>query len=77
MGNDKNKNAERLLQKLERYEQEAYNGEFGSDWLEDIGEGFKFYVEECAAENKPVTIKGFEKHIDAMRNGKAVAGYKH
>lgn len=55
-----------LLKKLERYEQDAYNGGYGGDWLESVGEGFRFYVEDCVKNNRRVTIKGFERYLDAM-----------
>ena len=58
--------SKRLLEKLEKYEQAAYDGGYGEDWLVDIGEGFKFYVRDCVDKNEKVTIKGFEKHIDKM-----------
>jgi len=61
--------SKRLLDKLEKYEQEAYEGGYGSDWLTDIGEGFKFYVEQCVQNNESVTIKGFEKYIDNLNKG--------
>jgi len=31
-----------LLNKLEKYEQTAYNGGFREDWLIDVGEGSSF-----------------------------------
>lgn len=56
--------AKELLEKLESYEQSAYDGGIGVDWLANIGEGFKFYVQSCLEEGKRVTIAGFEKWID-------------
>lgn len=58
--------SQRLLEKLERYEQDAYNGGYGEDWLIDVGEGFKFYIRDCTDKNEKATIKGFEKYIDKM-----------
>lgn len=58
--------SKKLLEKLERYEQDAYDGKFGCDWLESVGEGFKFYVQKCVHENKCPTIKGFEQYLDDM-----------
>jgi len=58
--------SKRLLDKLEKYEQEAYNAGCGADWLTDIGEGFKFYVEQCIQNNQATTIRGFEKYIDNL-----------
>ena len=56
--------SKKLLDKLEKYEQKAYDGGYGSDWLENIGEGFKFYIKDCVNKNLRPTIKGFEKYID-------------
>ena len=58
--------SKKLLDKLERYEQQAYNGGYGSDWLEEIGEGFKFYIKDCVDKNVKATIKEFEKYIDKL-----------
>jgi hypothetical protein len=61
--------SKRLLEKLERYEQEAYDGHFGEDWLCDVGEGFKFYIKDCVIQNKRATIKGFENYLDKIHDG--------
>jgi hypothetical protein len=58
------KMSKRLLEKLEKYEQDAYDGEFGDAWLADVGEGFKFYIQDCVTKGKRPTIKGFEKYLD-------------
>ena len=57
-----------LLNKLEKYEQTAYSGGFGEDWLIDVGEGFKFYIQECVDKNKRATIKGFAEKLEKMHN---------
>ena len=62
--------AEKLLIKLESYEQEAYNAAMGTDWLEAIGEGFKFYVKQCVEQGTAVTMAGFERYVDAMAREK-------
>lgn len=62
--------AQKLLRKLEGYEQEAYDAAMGCDWLEAIGEGFKFYVRQCADEGMPVTMSGFEKYVDELAREK-------
>jgi len=56
--------SKKLLDKLEKYERSAYAGGYGSDWLENIGEGFKRYISDCVDKNVRPTIKGFEKYID-------------
>lgn len=53
-----------LLEKLETYEQIAYNGGYGDEWIESIGEGFKFYIQNCVNDNIRPTIKGFENYLD-------------
>jgi hypothetical protein len=58
--------SKKLLEKLEKYEQEAYDGCIGSDWLANIGEGFKFYIKECINKNIKPSINGFEKFIDSL-----------
>ena len=58
--------SKKLLDKLEGYEQQAYDGGYGSDWLESIGEGFKFYIQACVDKNIKPTVKGFEKYIDCL-----------
>jgi hypothetical protein len=63
--------SKKLLDKLESYEQRAYDGGYGSDWLENIGEGFKFYIQVCVDKNIKSTIKGFEKYIDDMASKKS------
>ncbi|MGU3472422.1 hypothetical protein ACLBWT_14905 [Paenibacillus sp. D51F] len=62
--------AQKLLDKLESYEQEAYDAAMGTDWLEAIGEGFKFYVRQCVEQGESVTMAGFVKYVDAMAREK-------
>lgn len=61
--------SKQLLNKLERYEQDAYEGHFGSDWLEQVGEGFKFYIQECVNSGSRATIAGFERYLDKLHKG--------
>lgn len=56
--------SKKLLEKLEKYEQLAYDGGFGADWLEDVGEGFKFYIRDCVGSGVKATISGFAKYLD-------------
>lgn len=62
--------SQKLLEKLEAYEQEAYDAAMGTDWLEAVGEGFKFYVQQCVNQGKRVTISGFENYLDDMAREK-------
>lgn len=57
---------EKLLDKLEKYEELAYADGRGADWLEKIGEGFKFYIMHCIDKKNRPSIKGFEKYIDNL-----------
>lgn len=63
-----------LLTKLERYEEEAYEGGYGSDWLEQVGEGFKFYIQECVTSGRRATITGFERYLDALHKQASETG---
>ena len=51
-------------EQLERYEQAAYAGKFGADWLEEVGEGVKFYAMMCEAQGKRPTFAGLMKYLD-------------
>ncbi len=56
--------SKKLLEKLEEYEQIAYDGGFGDEWLEDVAEGFKFYIRDCVDSGGRATISGFAKYLD-------------
>ncbi|MBY9081224.1 hypothetical protein KIH86_24050 [Paenibacillus sp. HN-1] len=66
--------ADLLLKKLETYEASAYEGACGENWLVGIGEGFKFFVQECIDQNKRITITGFVRKIDEMASKMLVEG---
>lgn len=51
-------------EQLERYEQAAYAGKFGADWLEIVGEGVKFYAMMREAQGKRPTFAGLMKYLD-------------
>ena len=57
---------------LEAYEQYAYSGGFGLDWLADVGEGFKFFVAFCDASGIKPTIPRFMRWIETR-----IADKKH
>lgn len=67
--------SKQLLSKLEKYEQGAYDGGIGLDWLADVGEGFKFYVQRCVYEGKKASIRGFEEYIDKLANRRGVTSH--
>ncbi|KQN96999.1 hypothetical protein [Paenibacillus sp. Leaf72] len=62
--------AEKFLEKLEEFEQQAYNEGIGMDWLADIGEGLKFYVRDCIKQGKSVSMDGFICKIEQMAKEK-------
>ena len=49
---------------LEAYENYAYRGGFGEDWLVDIGEGFKFFIQFCEESGIEPTIPRFMRWIE-------------
>lgn len=55
------------VEQLEAWEQEAYAGGYGEDWLTDVGEGVKFYAMKCEAEGKRPTFKGLLEYLDERR----------
>lgn len=57
---------QRLLDKLKIYEHRAYSGGFGADWLEEIGEGFRHYIEKCIATGEIASINGFITYLDGI-----------
>jgi hypothetical protein len=62
--------SQKILDKLEEYEQLAYDDGYGEDWLIDVGEGFKFYVRDCIANHTRVSISGFIQYIDNLASNK-------
>lgn len=52
---------------LQRYEDEAYEGKFGSDWLEEVGEAVKIYAMECASKRAIPTFKGLIEYIGRIK----------
>ena len=45
-------------EQLERYEQVAYEGGYGADWLADVGEGVKFYAMMCERRGSGLHLLG-------------------
>ncbi len=54
-------------EQLEQWEQEAYAGQYGSDWLEEIGESVKWYVLACEAQKVRPTFAGLMKYLKSRR----------
>ena len=53
-------------EQLEAWEQAAYSGRYGSDWLEDVGAAVKFYAMECEAREKRPTFAGLMKYLSEI-----------
>lgn len=53
---------------LETWEQEAYQGGYGSDWLEEIGENVRFYTMECEHDGKKPTFDGLIQHLKVLHD---------
>jgi len=56
----------KLYKKLEAYENLAYEGGNGLDWLAEIGEHFKFYVKECEENKTEPTFEGWVARVDKL-----------
>lgn len=54
---------------LDAWEQEAYAGGFGSDWLEEVGESVRFYATNCENAGKRPTFAGLIQYLKALHNG--------
>lgn len=67
-------NTPKTAKKLRQYEQDAYDGRYGSDWLEEVGEGLRFYAEYCVAHNLEMTMAGFLKYVNGLHNGEIYGG---
>lgn len=61
-------------ERLEAMEQSAYDGGFGADWLEDAGEGIKFYAMKCETKGKRPTFAGLIRHLEAAFDGERLWG---
>ena len=58
------KEDEKTLERLERYEKHAYDGGYGADWLESIGEELSRYFRHCCKTGERATMAGFVSRID-------------
>ena len=50
--------ANRYATTLQNWEQEAYAGEYGEDWLVEVGESVRWYCEKCRDEGMVPTFSG-------------------
>lgn len=52
---------------LESWENEAYEGKYGSEWLEEVGEGVRTYAKNCEINGKRPTFRGLIQYLQALR----------
>lgn len=55
--------AQMYAERLESWEQDAYSGEYGEDWLVEVGESVKWYTEQCVEDNKTPTFAGLMRFL--------------
>lgn len=53
---------------LESWEQKAYAGGYGADWLENVGESVRVYATECENEGKRPTFAGLIRHLKSLHD---------
>ncbi len=58
-----------LVGKLDRYEQKAYEGGCGNEYLSELGGEFKYYIINCRDKNKEPTFEGWIAWIDRFSKG--------
>lgn len=56
---------------LESWEQEAYTGGYGADWLEEIGESIRVYAMDCENAGKRPTFSGLIQYLKILHDGAA------
>ena len=50
--------ARRYADILDAWEKEAYDGEYGEDWLVEVGESVRWYCERCRDNGTKPTFPG-------------------
>lgn len=56
---------------LEAWEQEAYDGGYGADWLEQVGESVRIYAMDCENDGKRPTFAGLLRYLSLLHQGQA------
>lgn len=54
---------------LEAWEQEAYKGGYGADWLEEVGEGVREYASKQESCGKRPTFAGLMQYLKEKQEG--------
>lgn len=58
--------AETMLEKLQKYEENAENGNCAIDYYSTVGEGFTLYVKDCVENKKTINIMGWMRHVSKI-----------
>ncbi len=56
----------KVVDTLNKYQQVAYDGGCGTDYLSELGEGIRYYFMECDNNNIEPTIENFLEWIDSI-----------
>ena len=56
----------KYAEQLEAWEESAYDGGFGADWFEEVGENVKFYALQCEEFGEPPTFEGLMRHLASI-----------
>ena len=54
---------------LELWEQDAYRGGYGADWLEEVGESVRIYAMDCENSGKRPTFAGLIGYLKILHDG--------
>lgn len=54
---------------LDAWEQEAYKGGYGADWLEEVGESVRVYAMDCENDGKRPTFAGLIRYLKILHDG--------
>ena len=61
--------SDRYSSLLDAWEQEAYKGGYGADWLEEIGESVRIYAMDCENSGKRPTFCGLIQYLKILHDG--------
>lgn len=61
----------RVSETLEAWEQQAYDGGYGADWLEQVGESVRIYAMDCENRGMRPTFAGLIRYLSVLQRGQA------
>ena len=62
---------------LNSWEQDAYNGGYGADWLEEVGESVRVYSMDCENNGKRPTFAGLIRYLEILHRGAEQKDWNH